>query len=93
MKKIVLGTLLLASISFAASAQTSKNTHGKTVSTVAKTNTKGTTDHGKTVSAVAKKDRTTVTYPKAKYRVHTKTHSDNRYKTKTVAVKAKGKKY
>jgi hypothetical protein len=92
MKKLFIGTLMLGAISFTASAQTTKSTHGKTVSTVAKTTTPGKT-HGKTVSAVAKKDETTtVVYPKKTKVVATKTHSNNRNKTKVVTVKAKGKK-
>jgi uncharacterized protein YxeA len=89
MKKVLIGVLMLTVISFTASAQSSKNTHGKTVSTVAKTNTPGTTNHGKTVSAVAKKDHTTVVYTKKRKPVEVRTHSDNRYKTKTVTHKTR----
>jgi hypothetical protein len=92
MKKLFIGTLLLGAISFTASAQTTKNVHGKTVSTVAKTTTPGKT-HGKTVSTVAKKDQATVVTPKKTKVVTTKTHTGNREKTKkVVAVKPKDKK-
>jgi hypothetical protein len=92
MKKLFIGTLMLAAISFTASAQTTKSVHGKTVSTTAKTTTPGTT-HGKTVSAVAKKDKAVVVTPKKTKVVATKTHTNNRDKTKKVAaVKPKDKK-
>jgi hypothetical protein len=93
MKKVLIGMMMLSAISFTASAQSSKNTHGKTVSTVAKSNTPGTNDHGKTVSAVAKKDRTTVTYTKKRKPVVVRTHTNNKYKTKKVAHPAKAEKY
>jgi hypothetical protein len=92
MKKLFIGTLMLAAISFSASAQTTKSAHGKTVSTVAKTTTPATT-HGKTVSTVAKKDNQVVVTPKKTKVVKAKTNTNNRDKAKkVVAVKPKDKK-
>jgi hypothetical protein len=74
MKKLIMTGFFIAAISVAASAQT-KNAHGKTVSSVAKTTTPGTT-HGKTVSAVAKKKPSTV----IAVPVYKKPYTNNKYK-------------
>ena len=104
MKKILIGTLVLTAISLGVSAQstkktqTTKSTHGKTVSGVAKTNTSTNTtsgtNHGSVVSEVATEEKVVVGTVKrkgVKPVTVSSTKTNNKTKTKNVAVKSKGK--